>query len=150
MIETVDSAALATRLDRIAGEIRAGRPLPVLLQVNVDVDPAKAGFPPDELPDLVPGIVGLPNLDVRGLMTVGRLAADAEAARPTFVALRRLSEAIRRVEPRLGADLSMGMSDDYPVAIEEGATLVRVGRAIFGERPDHGRPGHDHPGHGLG
>lgn len=150
MIETVDSAALATRLDRIAGELRAGRPLPVLLQVNVDVDPAKAGFLPDELPDLVPGILGLPNLDVRGLMTVGRLAADAEAARPTFVALRRLSEALRGAEPRLGADLSMGMSDDYPVAIEEGATLVRVGRALFGERPDHGRPGHDHPGHALG
>lgn len=150
MIETVDSAALAARLDRIAGELRAGRPLPVLLQVNVDVDPAKAGFLPDELPGLVPGILGLPNLDVRGLMTVGRLAADAEAARPTFVALRRLSEALRRAEPRLGADLSMGMSDDYPVAIEEGATLVRVGRALFGERPDHGRPDHDHPGHGLG
>ena len=150
MIETVDSAALATRLDRIAGELRADRPLPVLLQVNVDVDPAKAGFLPDELPGLVPDILGLPNLDVRGLMTVGRLAADAEAARPTFVALRRLSEALRRAEPRLGADLSMGMSDDYPVAIEEGATLVRVGRALFGERPDHGRPGHDHPGHGLG
>ena len=150
MIETVDSAALATRLDRIAGELRADRPLPVLLQVNVDVDPAKAGFLPDELPGLVPDILGLQNLDVRGLMTVGRLAADAEAARPTFVALRRLSEVLRRAEPRLGADLSMGMSDDYPVAIEEGATLVRVGRAIFGERPDHGRPGHDHPGHGLG
>jgi len=150
MIETVDSAGLANRLDRIAGELRGGRPLPVLLQVNVDVDPAKAGFLPDELPGLVPGILGLPNLDVRGLMTVGRLAADAEAARPTFVALRRLSEALRRAEPRLGADLSMGMSDDYPVAIEEGATLVRVGRALFGERPDHGRPGHDHPGHGLG
>ena len=146
MIETVDSAALATRLDRIAGELRPGRPLPVLLQVNVDVDPAKAGFLPDELPGIVPGILGLPNLDVRGLMTVGRLAADAEAARPTFVALRDLSEALRRAEARLGADLSMGMSDDYPVAIEEGATLVRVGRALFGER-DHDRPGHVHPGH---
>ena len=147
MIETVDSAALAVRLDRIAGELRPGRPLAVLLQVNVDLDPAKAGFLPDELPGIVPDILGLPNLDVRGLMTVGRLAADAEATRPTFVALRRLSEALRRAEPRLGADLSMGMSDDFPVAIEEGATLVRVGRALFGERPDHGPAGHDHPGH---
>jgi pyridoxal phosphate enzyme (YggS family) len=146
MIETVDSAALAARLDRIAGELRAGRPLPVLLQVNVDLDPAKAGFLPDELGGIVPEVLGLPNLDIRGLMTVGRLAADAEAARPTFAALRRLSEALRRAEPRLGADLSMGMSDDFPVAIEEGATLVRVGRALFGERPDHGGPGHDHPG----
>jgi hypothetical protein len=147
MIETVDSAALAARLDRIAGELRPGLPLPVLLQVNVDLDPAKAGFLPDELQGIVPELLGLPNLDVRGLMTVGRLAADAEATRPTFVALRRLSEALRRAEPRLGADLSMGMSDDFPVAIEEGATLVRVGRALFGERPDHGGPGHDHPWH---
>jgi len=142
MIEAVDSAGLAARLDRIAAEVRPGRRLPALLQVNVDVDPAKAGFRPDELPGVLPGILDLPNLDVRGLMTVGRLVADAEAARPTFVALRRLSEQLRGADPRLGADLSMGMSDDYPVAIDEGATLVRVGRALFGERPDHG---HDHP-----
>ncbi|MCI0582345.1 MAG: YggS family pyridoxal phosphate-dependent enzyme [Chloroflexi bacterium] len=135
MIEAVDSTALATRLDRHAGELRPGRPLPVLLEVNVDADPAKAGFPPGELRAALPAILDLPNLDVRGLMTVGRLVDDAEAARPTFVALRRLSETLRRDEPGLGPDLSMGMSDDFPVAVEEGATLVRVGRAIFGERP---------------
>ena len=68
-------------------------------------------------------------------MTVGRLVADAEAARPTFVGLRRLSEDLRRRAPDLGPGLSMGMSDDFEVAIEEGATVVRVGRAIFGARP---------------
>jgi len=134
MIEAVDSMALATRLDRLAGELRPGRPLPVLLEVNVDADPAKAGFPAGELRRVLPGILDLPNLDVRGLMTVGRLVDDPEAARPTFGALRRLSETLRRDDPGLGPELSMGMSDDYPVAIEEGATLVRVGRAIFGER----------------
>lgn len=147
MIETVDSTALAVRLDRLAAELRPGRPLPVLLQVNVDADPAKAGFAAADLQGALPTIVDLPNLDVRGLMTVGRLVADPEAARPTFVGLRRLAEALRRDQPRLGPDLSMGMSDDFEVAIEEGATLVRVGRALFGERPDHdhGDPGaHDH------
>ncbi|MEW5991918.1 MAG: YggS family pyridoxal phosphate-dependent enzyme [Chloroflexota bacterium] len=134
LIETVDSAALAGRLDRLVAELRPGRPLPVLLQVNVDADPAKAGFAPAALQAALSGVLELSHLDVRGLMTLGRLVADAEAARPTFVALRRLSEALRRDEPRLGPALSMGMTDDYPVAVEEGATLVRVGRALFGER----------------
>ena len=144
MIETVDSAGLAARLDRLAAELRPGRRLPVLLQVNVDADPAKAGFGPDELAGQLPGILDLPNLDVRGLMTVGRLVAGAEAARPTFVALRRLSQGLRGNQPRLGPDLSMGMSDDFPVAIEEGATLVRVGRALFGERPGDDHADHHH------
>jgi pyridoxal phosphate enzyme (YggS family) len=145
MIQTVDSVALAARLDRIAGELRPGLHLPILLQVNVDDDPAKAGFVPAELPGALTQVLDLPNLEVRGLMTVGRLVADAEAARPTFVALRRLSESLRRAQARLGPDLSMGMSDDFPVAIEEGATLVRVGRALFGERPDHDHADHaDH------
>ena len=69
-------------------------------------------------------------------MTIGRLVDDPEAARPTFAALRELSGAAPRTAgPRLGAELSMGMSDDFEVAVEEGATIVRVGRALFGERP---------------
>jgi pyridoxal phosphate enzyme (YggS family) len=147
MIETVDSVALAARLDRLVAELRPDRPLPVLLEVNVDADPAKAGFGTEELGAALPAILDLPGLDVRGLMTVGRLVADPEAARPTFVALRRLSEALRRTAPRLGPDLSMGMSDDFEVAVEEGATLVRVGRAIFGERPDHRHGAGGHPDH---
>lgn len=140
VVESVDSVALATRLDRIGAEIRPGRPFPVLLQVNVDADPAKAGFPAFGLAPALPELLELRNLDVRGLMTVGRLVATGEAARSTFVALRRLSETLRQEYPSLGPDLSMGMSDDYPIAVEEGATIVRVGRALFGERPpDLGR-----------
>jgi hypothetical protein len=106
----------------------------VLLEVNVDADPAKAGFGPADLERHLPSLLGLLNLEVGGLMTVGRLVDDAEGARPTFVALRRLSEALRRRHAGLGPDLSMGMSDDFAVAIEEGATIIRVGRALFGER----------------
>ncbi len=138
MIQTVDGHDLASRLDRLAAEIRPGRPLPVLLQVNVDDDPAKAGFAPSVLGAVLPGILALAHLDVRGLMTVGRLAADPEAARPTFVALRRLADQLTAAQPELGTELSMGMSDDFEIAVQEGATIVRVGRALFGTRPGGG------------
>jgi pyridoxal phosphate enzyme (YggS family) len=134
VIETVDSIALAGRLDRLAGDVRPGRPLPVLLEVNVDRDPAKTGFTPEAAERDLDALLALPNLRVEGLMTVGRLVDDPEGARPTFVALRRQLEALRARHPRLGGELSMGMSDDYPIAVEEGATLVRIGRAIFGAR----------------
>ncbi|MBI2777888.1 MAG: YggS family pyridoxal phosphate-dependent enzyme [Chloroflexi bacterium] len=136
-VESVDSVGLAVRLDRLAGELRT-TPLPVLLQVNVDADPAKAGFRADALPAALGSILDLPHLDVRGLMTVGRLVDDAEAARPTFALLRELLESMHGDDARLGPELSMGMSDDYPVAVEEGATIVRIGRALFGERPAPG------------
>lgn len=134
MVHSVGSEDLARRLDRIAAEVRPGLPLPILLQVNVADDPAKAGFEPVAVEAAIPWILDLPNLHVAGLMTIGRLAAGPEEARPTFVALRALSESLRTRWPRLGAELSMGMTDDYEVAVEEGATLVRVGRALFGER----------------
>lgn len=135
VIETVDSLDLAGRLSRIAGELQPDTPLPILLQVNVDDDAAKAGFEPAMLERAVADILALPNLRVDGLMTVGRLVRTPDEARPTFVGLRRLSERLRATQPRLGPELSMGMSEDYPVAVEEGATLVRIGRAIFGARP---------------
>jgi pyridoxal phosphate enzyme (YggS family) len=136
-IESVDTVALATRLDRIVGErgSRSGGPLPVYLQVNVDADPAKAGFSPGSLEREMGDVLALPNLEVRGLMTVGWLTAGAPEARPTFARLRELSTQLSAADPRLGPGLSMGMTDDYEVAIEEGSTLVRVGRALFGERP---------------
>jgi pyridoxal phosphate enzyme (YggS family) len=137
-IQSVDGAGLAGRLDRLAGELRPGRPLPVLLQVNVDADPGKAGFATGDLAAMLPGILALPNLSVEGLMTVGRLVDDPAAARPTFVALRGFSEKLRRTSVSLGPELSMGMSDDFEVAIEEGASIVRIGRALFGARPEHG------------
>jgi pyridoxal phosphate enzyme (YggS family) len=139
LIETVDSVALAQRLDRIAGELGRER-VPVLLQVNVDLDPAKAGFRPDQLSATLDELTGLDRLDLRGLMTIGREVARPEAARATFAGLRDLRDRLRETWPRLGPELSMGMTDDYPVAVEEGATIVRVGRALFGERPHH----HDH------
>ena len=137
VIQAVDSVELAQRLDRLL-DGRDGGPRPIYLQVNVDADPAKAGFAPGALQAVLSKIADLPHLRLAGLMTVGRLVATPEAARPTFVALRRLSDALRSREARLGAGLSMGMTDDFEVAVEEGATLVRVGRAIFGERPPAG------------
>jgi pyridoxal phosphate enzyme (YggS family) len=134
-IHTLDTLELAARVDRLAAEGRPDGRVPVLLEVNVDDDPSKAGFSPAGLERDLTRIVALPNLEVRGLMTVGRYVDRAEAARPTFVALRRLSEELRSRDAGLGPELSMGMSDDFPVAVEEGATIVRVGRALFGERP---------------
>lgn len=135
VIETVDSVDLAVRLDRIVGELRPGIRYPVLLQVNVDRDPAKAGLDPEAVAWALERIGELARLEVRGLMTIGRLVTEAEAARPTFRALRALAERLRRQGLPLGPELSMGMTDDFEVAVEEGATIVRVGRAIFGERP---------------
>jgi PLP dependent protein len=139
-IESVDSVGLAERLDRLAVELREGSRYPVLLQVNVDDDPAKAGFAPPALEDAVAALGELPHLEILGLMTIGRLAQDAAAARTTFRRLRELSERLRASSPVIGSALSMGMSDDFEIAIEEGATIVRVGRALFGDRP------HDHDG----
>ncbi|HEY6058046.1 MAG TPA: alanine racemase, partial [Candidatus Limnocylindrales bacterium] len=98
-------------------------------------DPAKAGYRPSELEADLAELGRLGNLRLEGLMTIGRLVARSEEARPTFGALRALGERLRAIEPRLGPGLSMGMTDDFEVAVEEGATHVRVGRAIFGERP---------------
>jgi hypothetical protein len=134
LIHSVDSVGLADRIGRVARETGRG-PLPVLLQVNVDRDPGKAGFEPEALHDAVPALTADDGLEVRGLMTIGRLVPEPEQARGTFAALRALSEDLRRSCPPLGTELSMGMSDDFEIAIEEGATIVRVGRALFGERP---------------
>lgn len=132
-IQSVDSVELAERIARRAAD--AGKtPYPVYLQVNVDSDAAKAGFAVESLEAALPAIAALPGLELRGLMTVGRLVARPGDARPTFVALREAGARLRAREARLGAALSMGMSDDFEIAIEEGATVVRIGRAIFGER----------------
>jgi pyridoxal phosphate enzyme (YggS family) len=134
-IQTVDSLDLARRLDRLVPETRVGSRYPVLIQVNVDLDASKAGFAPDAIPGGMSELLALPHLDVRGLMTVGRLTDDPAVARGTFIALRELSERTRSRWPELGPELSMGMSDDFEIAVEEGATIVRVGRALFGARP---------------
>jgi len=136
VIQSVDSADLAGRLDRLIAESGGSRVrLPVLLQVNVDDDPAKAGFAPADLEAGLGAILDSPHLRVDGLMTVGRFVDEAESARPTFRRLQALGERLRAADGRLGPALSMGMSADFEVAIEEGATIVRVGRALFGARP---------------
>lgn len=124
LIHTVDSTRLA---DEIAQRAPAGERVGVLLQVNVALEPQKSGVRPDELAALVAHVRALPALDLRGLMTIPPEGAP-EDARPHFRALRSLAEAHALPE------LSMGMSADLDVAIEEGATLVRVGTAIFGPR----------------
>jgi pyridoxal phosphate enzyme (YggS family) len=146
-IESVDSVELAQRLDRLVRDVRPGSRYPVLLQVNVDVDPAKAGFEVADLEGAVDAIGALDGLEVRGLMTIGRLVRAPEEARSTFRSLRDTSERLRATGAPIGADLSMGMTDDFEVAVEEGATIVRVGRALFGERVhdhEHGPEGHGH------
>jgi pyridoxal phosphate enzyme (YggS family) len=132
-VQSVDSMELAARIARLA--VASGKaPYPVFLQVNVDADDAKAGFSVEALERTLPEIAALSGLELRGLMTVGRQVVTPEDARPTFVALRELSERLADAQPRLGRGLSMGMSHDFEIAVEEGATVVRVGRAIFGER----------------
>jgi len=110
-----------------------GLPPPVLVQVNVAGEPGKAGVAPGEAEALVAAAAGL-GLDVRGLMTIPPAGVSPEAARPHFRALARLRAELQARWPSL-RELSMGMSDDFEVAIEEGATLLRVGRAIFGPFP---------------
>jgi pyridoxal phosphate enzyme (YggS family) len=123
IIQSVDSLRLAEALSR-----RAERPIPVLLEVNVAGEASKFGLSPQEVPQTAEAIARLPHLDMRGLMTMAPLVSDPEEVRPVFRELRRLRDALGL------AELSMGMTDDFEVAIEEGATLVRIGRAIFGER----------------
>ena len=134
-IQSVDSLELARRLDRLVPDVRAGARYPVLVQVNVDRDPAKAGFAPGDLDRALDELVGLPALAIEGLMTIGRLAGSPVEARATFRALRELGERISTRWTSVGRELSMGMSDDFELAVEEGATIVRVGRALFGQLP---------------
>jgi pyridoxal phosphate enzyme (YggS family) len=133
VIESVESLDLARRLDRITDEM--GRaPLGVYLQVNVDRDAAKGGYLPETIEAELPELAALPNLRLLGLMTVGRLVGTADDARATFIALRELSGRLRDRCGELGGGLSMGMSGDFAEAVEEGATVIRVGRALFGSR----------------
>lgn len=134
-VHSLDSVALGRRLDELVARRADGRRLAVYVQVNVDDDPSKGGLAPDELERALPELGGLAGLELRGLMTVGRLAARPEDARPTFRRLRQLADRLRGADSRLGGGLSMGMSDDFEVAVEEGATIVRIGRQIFGQRP---------------
>jgi pyridoxal phosphate enzyme (YggS family) len=142
-IHSLDSVRLAVRLERLAAA--AGRRLPVLVEVNVSGEETKYGLAAWSWPDDreqsdrlyadLETMLGLPHLEVRGLMTVAPLVADPEAVRPVFRRLRALRDDLARRWPaQPWPHLSMGMSDDFEIAVEEGSTMVRLGRAIFGPR----------------
>jgi PLP dependent protein len=135
-VDSIDSLKLAQRLDAAAQQ--AGKRLPVLIEINVGGESAKAGLAPDsaELEALLAAAPGLASLEIRGLMTIPPFTEDPNAARPFFQQLRRLRNAIldRNLTSVSMDELSMGMSHDFEVAIEEGSTCVRVGTAIFGAR----------------
>lgn len=132
-VQSVDSLHLAQALNRHAEE--QGIRLPVLLQVNVSGEASKEGMAQEEAPAVARQIVAMPQLDVQGLMTIAPLVENAEEVRPVFRGLRELRNRLREEVPQSAwQHLSMGMTDDYQIAIEEGATIVRIGRAIFGER----------------
>ncbi len=132
-VESVDTRHLAQALERHAAS--KGVRLPVLLQVNVSGEASKEGMSPAETPGIARQIVALPHLLVEGLMTIAPIAQNPEETRLVFRQLRLLRDHLRNEIPQCDWwHLSMGMTDDYRVAIEEGATIVRIGRAIFGER----------------
>src|SRR5437870_437854 len=132
LIHSVDSLALAQDMNRIAEE--EGMHPRVLLEVNVAGEGSKFGFKPDNLREQMEELLALPRLSILGLMTIPPLAEEAEASRKYFVQLRALRDRLQ-AEFRVDlAQLSVGMTQDFPIAVEEGATLVRVGTAIFGER----------------
>lgn len=135
LVETVDSIALGREIDKRAAGL--GKTTEVLVEVNSGREPQKAGVLPDDAEALVRSLAALPRLRVLGLMTMGPFEGDPEDSRPYFKETRRIRDAlgalaIAGVEMR---HLSMGMSHSWRVAVEEGATLVRIGTAIFGPRP---------------
>ena len=134
VIHSVDSAGLLQRLDRLAGA--AGRTLRALVQIDLADEPTKSGVAPDRLDAVLEAAAGCRAVQVRGLMILPPYEKDPEKSRPWFRRLRDLRDAATTRHPQLNLDqLSMGMSGDFEVAIEEGSTIVRVGRALFGERP---------------
>ncbi len=142
VVHSVDTVRLAEKLSGAA--VEQGARLDVLLEINVSGEASKAGFAAnawesdpalrDQLQQDAAQIAVLPGLHLRGLMTMAPIVADAEAARPVFASLAALRATLAELLHLPLPDLSMGMTDDYPVAVEEGATLIRVGRAIFGKR----------------
>lgn len=134
LIQSVDSLHLAQEISKKAKE--KGKPAEVLIEVNTSGEPSKYGVKPEEVSNLVEEISRLENIKIKGLMTVGLFTEDIEKARPCFVKLRNLFENLKspkkeNVEMKY---LSMGMSSDFEVAVEEGANMIRVGTAIFGPR----------------
>jgi hypothetical protein len=133
LVHSVDTLKLARRLSRFAAEV--GRTLPVLVQFNVSGEEAKHGFGGAEVEEVLYELLELPALRVRGLMTMAPFVEDEKVLRRVFSGLRRLHEDAGRIPGYEGTELSMGMTNDFELAVEEGSTMVRIGTALFGERP---------------
>jgi pyridoxal phosphate enzyme (YggS family) len=134
-VHSLDSLKLAEALNAR----RQGAPLPVLAQIKTSSEPTKTGIAADEALDLVPAIARLPQLRLLGLMTIPARDPDPRVARDAFRSLRELAERLRALDETRSCmeHLSMGMSGDFEIAIEEGATMVRLGTVLFGPRPTH-------------
>jgi PLP dependent protein len=132
LIHSIDKAETAASVDREAARI--GKRQKVLVQVNTSGEESKSGIDPADAPDLVKRILDMKNLDLRGLMTMAPFTDDESVIRDTFRSARKLMEAINTSLGISLNELSMGMSSDYRIAVEEGATMVRIGTAIFGHR----------------
>ncbi|MBN9617333.1 MAG: YggS family pyridoxal phosphate enzyme [Acidobacteriales bacterium 59-55] len=130
-VDTVDSLKIAQRLNSAAATL--GKKMPVLIEVKLSPEESKHGLAPEELPGLLTALETLESVKAVGLMTVPPWSEDAETARPYFRELRRLRDEAQKAHPAI-TQLSMGMSNDFVVAIEEGSTCVRVGTALFGKR----------------
>ncbi len=130
-VDTVDSLKIAQRLNSAAAAL--DKKMPVMVEVKLSHEESKHGLAPEELPGLLAALEGLESIEAVGLMTVPPWSEDAETARPYFRELRRLRDEAQKAHPAL-TQLSMGMSNDFVVAIEEGSTCVRVGTALFGKR----------------
>lgn len=139
-VHSVDRSKIAHRLNKAAEQ--SGRRLPVLLECNVSGEAAKYGWALAQqsswpgIVDEFAGLLRLPNLEILGLMTMAPMAISPESVRPVFRRLRQLQEFLCEALPAAWSELSMGMSDDFEVAVEEGATILRIGRAIFGPRQE--------------
>lgn len=132
LLHSVDTLKLARRLSGFATE--AAERLSVLLQVNTSGETAKSGFGAHEAVGIIQEVVELPGLEIRGLMTMAPFVDDERVLRRAFAGLRRIHEEARKLPGYQGRELSMGMTNDFELAIEEGSTMVRIGTALFGER----------------
>lgn len=135
-IQTADSAKRLSEISRCA--VESGKVVPALIEVNVASEASKAGASPEDLASVLAASAALPGVRVEGLMAIPPWSEDPEATRPYFVRLRELRDRLSRESGTALRELSMGMSNDFEAAIEEGATMVRVGTAIFGSRQERG------------
>jgi len=132
IIHSVDTIKLARKVSGFASE--GGLRVPVLVQVNLSGEAAKSGFDRDQVLEAIQEVLELPGVEVRGLMTLAPFVDDEKVLRRTFVGLRKIHEEAGKLPDYRGRELSMGMTNDFELAVEEGSTMVRIGTALFGER----------------